>query len=102
VKDHLTPATSIATRTPFRDDGEASLMVARAGRSNATDLPDGASENFSFHEFVKTEFVTRMLPGGGLRSQAGRKSRQLSALQVGYWWRAAAAEAAQEEGGEDT
>jgi hypothetical protein len=61
VKDHLTPAAAIATRTPFRDDREASLMVARARRSNATDLPGGASENFYFHEFVKPEFVTRML-----------------------------------------
>src|SRR5438132_7855441 len=32
-----------------------SLMVARAERSTATDLPDEARENLRFHEFVKTE-----------------------------------------------
>jgi hypothetical protein len=35
-------AASIATRATFRDDREASLMAARAGRTSAIDLPDGA------------------------------------------------------------
>ena len=37
---------SIATRATFRDDREASLMAARAERTSASDLPDGASEIF--------------------------------------------------------
>jgi hypothetical protein len=54
-------AASIATRATFRDDREASLMAARAERTSASDLPDGASNIFGFHEFVKTEFA----PGRG-------------------------------------
>src|ERR1700704_3238866 len=48
---------SIATRATFRDDREASLMAARAERTSASDLPDGASVKFGFsvHKFVKTE-----------------------------------------------
>ena len=42
----LTPQASIATRATFRDDREASLMAARAERTSATDLPDGAREIF--------------------------------------------------------
>src|SRR5262245_36667405 len=42
-------AASIATRATFRDDRETSLMVARAGRIYASDLPDGARENYDFH-----------------------------------------------------
>ena len=37
---------SIATRATFRDDREASLMAARAERTSASDLPDGASKIF--------------------------------------------------------
>jgi hypothetical protein len=34
-------------------------MVARAGRVNATDLPDGSRSYFWFsdHKFVKTEYA---------------------------------------------
>ena len=48
---------SIATRATFRDDREPSLMAARAERTSASDLPDGAREifDFGFHEFVKAE-----------------------------------------------
>jgi hypothetical protein len=30
-------------------------MAARAERTSASDLPDGARDIFGFHEFVKTE-----------------------------------------------
>ena len=47
-------AASIATRATFRDDREASLRAARAKRTSAPDLPDGARVIFGFsvHEFV--------------------------------------------------
>src|SRR5436190_4200043 len=35
---------SIATRATFRDGREASLVAARAERTSASDLPDGARE----------------------------------------------------------
>jgi hypothetical protein len=37
-------------------------MVARAGRINATDLPDEARKNFGFNEFLKTELRLPVVP----------------------------------------
>src|SRR5262245_2032812 len=76
---HLTPQRPSQPAPRSVTIARTSLMVARAGRIIASDLPDDARGNFVFNELVKTEVAAELefRPRLGARrpAEAARRAR---------------------------